>query len=155
MRSICIITRPDPGASATSVRSCLYPLLLIIPQTPHNKTKLGATVLQWARRCSLCRGAQLPYFCLFPTLLEQLSTAKGLKTWARFPCTSLLLTGSSYRSSPVLSGYLFCRCSPVHMSWLWTTHISQSDPFILPVLQTQHLQHTVKKVQVKGNSAVF
>lgn len=108
MRSICIITRPNPGASATLIRSFLYPLLLIISQTPY-KTKLGATVPQWARRCSLCRGAQLPHFCFFPTLLEQLSAAKGLKTWARFPCTSLFLTGSSYLSSPVLSGYLFCR----------------------------------------------
>lgn len=102
---------------AASVRSCPYPLLLIIPQTPQNETELGKKGLQWARRCSFWKGAQLPCFCLFPIPLEQLRTAKGPKTWARFPCTSLFLSGSSYHSLPVLSRYSFCLCSPIHMSW--------------------------------------
>lgn len=33
-RRICIITSPD--TSRASIRICLHPLLLIIPQTPHN-----------------------------------------------------------------------------------------------------------------------
>lgn len=96
---------------AASIWSCLYPLLLIIPQTSHNKTELGAKVLQWARKCSLWRGARLPRVCLFSILLQQLSTAKEPKTCARFPCTC-----RSSHSSLVLTRYSFCLCSPVHMS---------------------------------------
>lgn len=39
-----------PCTSRASIRSCLHPLLLIIPQTPHNETELEAKALVRARR---------------------------------------------------------------------------------------------------------
>lgn len=161
MRSICIITSPDPDVSAASVRSRLYPLLLIIPQTPHNETELGTKALQWARRGSLWRGAQLPCSCLFPVLLEQLSTAKGPKTWATFPCTSLCkdnwfqLSLLTCAQQVLILPALTC---PRVLAWTFLpqdTHTSQSVPFILPVLQAQRLQHTIELLQVKGSPAVL
>lgn len=40
-------------------------------------------------------------------MLEQLSTAKRSKTWAKFPCTSLFLTGSSFTPSCCSVGIYF------------------------------------------------
>lgn len=61
----------------------------------------GQKLLMW-------KGAELPYFCLFPVGLEQLSAAKRPKTWAKLPCPSLFLTSFSYNSLLLLSGYSFC-----------------------------------------------
>lgn len=70
----------------------------------------GQKVLMW-------REAHVPCFCLFPVMLEQLSTAKRPKTLEKFPCTYPFLTSSSYHSLLLLCGSSFCLCSPIHMLW--------------------------------------
>lgn len=117
---------------------------------------IGGKGFAMGKSCSCEEGL----FCLFPVLLEQLSTAKRPKTWAKFPCTSLFLTSSSYHSFSVaqwvfISPVLTC---PDALAWILlpqNTQIAQPVAFTLPLLQAQHVPHMTKHIQIKGTPATL